>query len=487
METLPPVILGVVIFLSFLAVLALRKPFESFVVLQATATSQPKRQLFMDLALCLVAGIIANAFNIIYFGFPFVSGIWLTIGCAVIGFFLSLDTALARERDVINNAVAQDHVLPLPGRLYSMTKKFSLVALTTTIFVSLVITLVFSRDIVWLSKIELNESALYQAQLSVAYEVFFILLVLLALVTNLIISYSRNLRLLFKNETGILERVTQGDLSHKVPVVTKDEFGVIAGHTNDMIDGLRHRTEMIGALKLAEEVQQNLLPQHAPKMPGLDVVGTSIYCNETGGDYYDYFRLPHDKLGIVVADASGHGVGAAMHMTTVRAFLHFGMQNYQTPSSLLNDVNYYATRDSSNTSRFMSMFFLEIDPTAKMLRWVRAGHEPAMVFGPEGEKLKELSGNGMALGVVEDYTYSDYTLHGWEPGTIIIIGTDGIHEARAENDEMFGLDRLFTIIHSNAAKPAQVIQDAVIDALHSFQGDVPQEDDITLVIVKMLD
>ena len=75
-----------------------------------------------------------------------------------------------------------------------------------------------------------------------------LLLVLLALLTNLIISYSRNLRLLFKNETSILERVTQGDLSHKVPVVTKDEFGVIAGHTNNMIDGLRHRTELIGSL-----------------------------------------------------------------------------------------------------------------------------------------------------------------------------------------------------------------------------------------------
>ena len=440
----------------------------------------------MDFALCLIAGIIANAFNIAYFGFPLISGIWLMIGCAVTGFFLSLDTALARERDVINTAVAQDHTLPLPGRLYSMTKKFSLVALTTTIFVSLVIIAVFSRDIVWLSKIGPNESELYQAQLSVAYEVFFIMLVLLALVTNLIISYSRNLKLLFKNETSILERVTQGDLSHKVPVVTRDEFGVIAGHTNNMIDGLRHRTELIGALKLAEEVQQNLLPQHAPQIPGLDIAGTSIYCDETGGDYYDYFRLPHDKLGIVVADASGHGVGAAMHMTTVRAFLHFGVQNYQNPSSLLNEVNYYATRDSSNTSRFMSMFFLEIDPSAKTLRWVRAGHEPAMVFGPGGEILKELSGNGMVLGVSEDYAYSDYKHHGWESGSLILIGTDGIHEARNKNDEMFGLDRLLTIIHANAAKSARVIQEAVIDALHSFQDNAPQEDDITLVIAKLL-
>jgi sigma-B regulation protein RsbU (phosphoserine phosphatase) len=357
MAALPPVKLGVILFLSFLVVLALRKPLERIVVLPAEETSQPKRQLFMDLCLCLLAGILANIYNMSSFGFPIGSGISLMIGCSVAGFFLSLDTALARERIVINKAIIRNHAMPPPARLYSMTKKFSLVALTTTVFVSIVITLVFSRDIVWLAGIEQSESALYQAQLSVAYEIFFILVVLLALVVNLIVSYARNLKLLFENETNILERVSQGDLSKKVPVATKDEFGVIAGHTNSMIDGLRHRSELMTALKLAEEVQQNLLPQRAPDIPGLDMAGTSIYCDETGGDYYDYFTLPHDKLGVVVADASGHGVGAAMHMTTVRAFLHFGIRNYQSPSKLLGEVNYYVTLDSSKTSRFMSMFF----------------------------------------------------------------------------------------------------------------------------------
>jgi len=112
--------------------------------------------------------------------------------------------------------------------------------------------------------------------------------------------------------------------------------------------------------------------------------GTSIYCDETGGDYYDYFGLPQDRCGIVVADASGHGVGAAMHMTTVRAFLHFGIRDYDSPAKLLTDVNTYVTRDSSQTGRFMSMFFLEIDRKSKMLRWVRAGHEPALVYDRTG-------------------------------------------------------------------------------------------------------
>jgi sigma-B regulation protein RsbU (phosphoserine phosphatase) len=486
MASLPPVNLGVILFLSFLAVWASRKPIEHRVVLPATQTSQPKRQFIMDLSLCLIAGMLATTYNMTAFGFPIGSGIKLMIGCAVAGFFLSLDTALAREREVIRDAIAGEDMLAPPEQLYPMTRKFSLVALATAVLVFIVVILVFSLDIVWLTQIEQNDAALHQAQMSIALEIFFVFIVLLSLVVNLIISYSGNLRLLFTNETRILERISLGDLSQKVPVATKDEFGVIAGHTNSMIDGLRHRAELLSALKLAEEVQQNLLPQEAPQMPGLDIAGTSIYCDETGGDYYDYFKLPADRLGVVVADASGHGVGAAMHMTTVRAFLHFGIRTYQNPARLLSEINYYVTRDSSETNRFMSMFFLEVNQSAKTLCWVRAGHEPAMVFGPSGSKLQDLYGEGIALGVIADYNYAEYTLQGWESGSVIVIGTDGVRETRNSNGEMFGLDRLHEVISQNVNASAEMIQNNVIGALRTFKANAKQEDDITLVIIKLL-
>ena len=486
MATLPPVNLGVILFLSFFVVWALRKPIERQFVLPAAQTSQPKRQFIMDLSLCMIAGLVATTYNIIAFGFPLGSGIKLIIGCGVAGFFLSIDTALARERVVIKNAIARDQLIAPPEKLYSMTRKFSLVALATAVLVSIVVLLVFSLDIVWLTKIEQNATALYQAQMSIAYEIFFMFIVLLSVVVNLIISYSGNLKLLFANETLILESISRGDLSQKVPIATKDEFGVIAGHTNKMIDGLRHRAALISALKLAEEVQQNLLPQGAPDIPGLDIAGTSIYCDETGGDYYDYFKLPSDRLGVVVADASGHGIDAAMHMATVRAFLHFGIRTYQNPAQLLSEVNYYATRDSSETNRFMSMFFLEFNQAAKTLCWVRAGHEPAMLFGPSGSKLQNLSGDGMALGVVGDYNYEAYTLQGWESGSVIVIATDGIRETRNSSGEMFGLNRLYEIISHNVNESAAVLQNAIIDAVRAFQADARQEDDITVVIVKLL-
>jgi sigma-B regulation protein RsbU (phosphoserine phosphatase) len=291
---------------------------------------------------------------------------------------------------------------------------------------------------------------------------------------------------LFNNQTDVLERVSQGDLSRTVPVATRDEFGLIAGHTNSMIQGLRHRSKLITALKLAEEVQQNLLPATAPEHPGLELTGTSIYCDETGGDYYDFFKLPNQNLGVVVADASDHGVGSALLMTTARAFLISGVNNYQGPAKLAADINQALTRDSAKTSRFMSMFFLEINVAVKKLSWVRAGHEPALLYDPAQNGFENLTGEGMVLGVDADYEYRQYSSQGWAPGSVVVVGTDGIQETRNARNEMFGLDRLRETVAQYSTASAAAIQTAVIERLNQFRGTADQEDDVTLVVVKLL-
>jgi sigma-B regulation protein RsbU (phosphoserine phosphatase) len=480
------VTLGVIILVSFLIALVVRIPLDRHYVRKASDISQPKRAFILELGYSLLAGFIGAIYNTIMYEFPVYSAISLLVGCTVTGFFIGLDSALSRERNVIQKAMSRDHTLPLPTKLFSMTRKFSFVALTTTIFVSVVLIMVFTRDIIWLTGIGQDEASIIDAQLSVTYEIFFIMAVLTVLVVNLIVSYSTNLKMLFNNETRVLELVSQGNLSQKVPVATSDEFGVIAGHTNNMIDGLRHRIQLISALKLAEELQQNLLPREDPQVAGLEIAGSSNYCDETGGDYYDYFHLTEDRLGVVVADASGHGVGAAMHMTTVRAFLHYGIRDYESPAKLLNDVNTYVTRDSYQTGRFMSLFFLEIDPERKRLRWVRAGHEPALVYEDIGYKFADLGGEGMVLGVDENYIYQDYSRDGWKPNDIIFIGTDGIHETRNENDQMFGQERLRGIIQKHARNAAKDINENVIKAVQNFRGKAPQEDDVTMVVIKLL-
>ena len=485
METLPPVLLGVSLLIPFVAALALRRPLVNRFVASQPQIVQPKKQFYLDFTLCLAAGSAVAVYNAFAHGFPAPSGISLLLGCAVVGFFLGMDMALARERKVIYAALAEDRLLPPPKRLYSMTRKFSLVALTATLFVSLILGLVIARDVVWLAEIEQSGMTVTQAQLSVMREVLFVMAVLLVAMVNLIISYSKNLQLLFQNETSVLERVSQGDLSKLVPVATRDEFGFIAGHTNTMIEGLRHRTQLINALKLAEEVQQNLLPSEPPSLPGFDIAGTSKYCDETGGDYYDYFKFSNGHLRIVVADASEHGVGAAMLMTTVRALLRQRVTMGGDIARIVSDVNRELARDIGGSGRFMSMFFLEIEPEGNTLNWVRAGHEPAVLYDTREDSFLELTGEGMALGVVEHLEFRKYTHQGWTPGSIIVVGTDGIREARNEDGEMFGAARFREAIRRHATKSAEEIQNIIIEELEIFQGETPQEDDITLVVVKL--
>lgn len=477
--------LGIIILSGFLSVLLFRPFLQGHYIHPAKEMDQPKRIFILDFSLCFAAGILINVYNALTLDVPFVNLTSMTIGCTIAGFFIGLDSSLNQQQKVIHRALAENAISSLPKRLSPMTRKFSLVAITATIFVSLVLILVFTRDVVWLTQTARDEHSILSAQLSVTYEVFFIMGVLMVLIINLIFSYSRNLKLLFKNETKVLEQVTNGDLSTKVPVATQDEFGIIAGHTNHMIDGLRHRFELVSSLKLAEEVQQNLLPDRSPYLPDLDISGTSIYCDQTGGDYYDYFLLSDDKLGIVVADACGHGIGAAMLMTSVRAFLSSAVSsNYQSPGQLLNDINIYITRDCSKTGRFTTMFFLEIDITSKNLRWVRAGHDPALFYHAGTQIFSKLDGSGLVLGVDDTFVYENNSTSALQKGDIILVGTDGINETRSSTGEIFGFRRLEKIIENQAQNSARKIQDVIVKEVDEFRGDLGQEDDITLVVIK---
>ncbi len=463
----------------------LTRPFlQRIFVNSAAEAAQPARAFYLDFGLCFVAGLIINIYDSLTFNIPLPYLASLMVGCIIAGFFIGLDSSLAQERKVILLAKAKNEFSSLPQRLFPMTRKFTLVAVTTSFFVCIVLILVFNRDVEWLTQTSQSQESIHAAQLSVSYEIFFIMTILILLVVNLIFSYSRNLKLLFNNETRVLEQVRKGDLSTKVPIATYDEFGIIAEHTNHMIDGLRHRYELLSSLKLAEEVQQNLLPSSSPYVENFDISGTSIYCDETGGDYYDYFLLPNNKLGIVVADACGHGVGAAMLMTSVRAFLTSAVGNYQSPAQLLKAINRYISRDCSKSGRFTTMFFLEIDLTTKDLKWVRAGHEPAMVFHAESQTFSHLGGPGLVLGVDDSFIFKDSATSACQAGDIIIIGTDGINETRNNNEETFGPKRLQKIIRDHSLNSAKAIQDTIVAEVNAFRGDLGQEDDITLVVIK---
>jgi sigma-B regulation protein RsbU (phosphoserine phosphatase) len=270
-----------------------------------------------------------------------------------------------------------------------------------------------------------------------------------------------------------------------VPVATQDEFGVIAGHTNAMIGGLRHRLKLLSALKLAEEVQHNLLPASAPVIRSLDIAGTSLYCDKVGGDYFDYFKIDSDTLGVVVADSAGHGVGAALHMATARAYMRATAHDIRGAAGFVNRVNHLLTQDSMETGRFATLFYLEIDVSARALRWVRAGHDPALVYDPAEDEFQRLVGTGIPLGIVADFNFQESASASLPAGGIIVISTDGIVETRDTGGRMFGLNRFQDVIRRTAAASAEEIKRAVIGSLEAYQGTTDWEDDITLVVIKV--
>ncbi|HSO67819.1 MAG TPA: PP2C family protein-serine/threonine phosphatase [Desulfatirhabdiaceae bacterium] len=142
------------------------------------------------------------------------------------------------------------------------------------------------------------------------------------------------------------------------------------------------------------------------------------------------------------------------------------------------------SEDSAESGRFMTMFFIEIDTNAQSLRWVRAGHEPGLLYDPHQDRFEELMGEGLALGIDEAFVYEDNLRLGWLNQHILFIGTDGIREARNKQGEFFGVERIRQIIRNQAHHDAKDIQNALIGALREFHDQKGWEDDITLVIIK---
>ncbi|MFZ0241844.1 MAG: SpoIIE family protein phosphatase [Desulfobacterales bacterium] len=244
------------------------------------------------------------------------------------------------------------------------------------------------------------------------------------------------------------------------------------------------------SLALANEIQLNLLPQQDPFDEYLDIAGKIIYSSATGGDYYDYIRFPQSdgqRLDVVVGDVTGHGIEAALLMTTARAFLRARIFQPGSLGQVVTDVNRQLTADLYETGRFMTLFYMALDPPAGRLSWVRAGHDPAILFDPATGHLAELRGPGIALGVDRNWHYEEKHRTGLAAGQIIFIGTDGIWETRGPRGDMFGKKRVHDLIRTHAGTDAAAIAARITEDLDRFRESPEPEDDITLVVIKVKD
>jgi sigma-B regulation protein RsbU (phosphoserine phosphatase) len=301
---------------------------------------------------------------------------------------------------------------------------------------------------------------------------------------------SSNLTQPLKEITRVLRKVQNGLFETKVKVTSNDEIGYAGDVINAMTEGLIERDRIKQSLALAQEIQQNLFPKETFKFEGYDVAGKSVYCDETGGDYYDFIPLAGpegQKLGVAIGDVSGHGVSSALLMATVRSALRQRASHPGNTAQIIADVNRQLVQDIEHSGEFVTLFFLMIDRARKELAWVRAGHDPGMVYDPGIDSFEEIGGTGMALGVRANCIYSAQSKAGVSKGTIILLGTDGVWEASNPRGEMFGKKRVRDVIRRNHHRSAKDIIDTILSAQDSFLGEAKREDDATLVLVKTQD
>jgi sigma-B regulation protein RsbU (phosphoserine phosphatase) len=264
----------------------------------------------------------------------------------------------------------------------------------------------------------------------------------------------------------------------------RGDQGEVIGNMAFVTDMTEHKK----ALALAGEVQKSLLPQSKPDVHGLDIAGRNVSCDEIGGDYFDFLwrrEKPDGPFTVAVGDITGHGVDSALLMTSARAFLRMRASQPGTMSEIITAMNRHLTRDVLETGRFMTLFYLTVDLQKDHLDWVRAGHDPAILYDPQKDAFEELKGSGVALGVNDAFEYTENNRKGLTNGQIIAIGTDGIWEAFNKKGTMFGKKRFKDIIRQNAEAGADDILNAVYNEINQFIEGRKTEDDITLVIIKL--
>ncbi|NKB24095.1 MAG: SpoIIE family protein phosphatase [Kiritimatiellae bacterium] len=238
-------------------------------------------------------------------------------------------------------------------------------------------------------------------------------------------------------------------------------------------------------MSLAKEIQKNMLPTHVPSLPGYDVYGGSTPAFEVGGDYYDYVMTAKHHWHFIIGDVSGKGVPAALIMSIVRSLFHTYVEFESSPQKILKLVNKSISRDME-PEMFVTVATLDLDPKAHTIKIARAGHEPVLMLNAARE-IKRLGPAGAAVGMLEVSVFDhllEETKYKLKPYDTLLLFTDGITETQNEHDEEFGLERLEHVLKENSHLKAQELYEKVVKTLSDFRGDIPQNDDITLLILK---
>lgn len=247
-------------------------------------------------------------------------------------------------------------------------------------------------------------------------------------------------------------------------------------------------------LAVARRIQQSFLPRELPVLPGWQLAAYSRGAQAVGGDFYDCIKLADGRLGLVVADACGKGVTAALFVALTRSLLRAASQApwiFQGRTELDAEsvlagalwlVNDYLCREHAESNMFITLFYAVLDPATGALAYVNAGHNPPLLVAPGAETIVEAEGGTLPLGVMSSQIYEvQRTAIG--PGERLVAFSDGITEATDLAHALYGDERLHAALRANAAASSTALVEAIIGEVDAFAADAPQADDLTLLVL----
>ncbi len=290
-----------------------------------------------------------------------------------------------------------------------------------------------------------------------------------------------------------LYRCSGGDFPAEITIrivsLHRTSYGVAVAR--DITERLRaekvmlENSRMLRDMELARQIQLSLLPDAPPQVPGVQLAGTCLPATHVGGDYYDYYLRETGMLDLVVADVSGHSIGAALMTAEARSMLRARLGASTGTGEVLAYLNDILYDDLNRSGLFITLFYVSYDPVRRLLSYANAGHVSPLLLRPSEISCRKLDAEGLILGVRKKESYEEKELQ-MEPGDLLVLYTDGITEAQNSAGELFGFGRLCSTVSAISSRPAEEVIGGILHEVAAFAGTTALEDDVTMIVMKVI-
>lgn len=275
-----------------------------------------------------------------------------------------------------------------------------------------------------------------------------------------------------------------------VILITGVLAGLLAGEIRKHVEAALHEAETRHQLKqvehelhIARTIQQSLLPKVRPQIAGFEIAGWSRSADDTGGDFYDWRRLPDGRWVVVLADVTGHGIGPAMLASVCRAYSRASFNVRDQLDATVKNINKSFAEDLT-PERFATFVAVVCEEGSDTVELLSAGHAPIFVYSSESKTLSLLDAQALPLGMFPELWEAVPVKLQMKPGDMVMLVTDGFFEWENRAEEQYGTDRLAAVVRELGDREPEVIIAELYDSVLKFAQGTRQQDDLTAVLIK---